>query len=160
MTDNIEILVKLFETLKNSSDKNEEATRQLIVQQLELVNQIKHLPIDDLKQALKDHAKESAKDMNACTEVVSVTSSDVMAELRIIKGKLTRMLIALGLIVSIATGGYFIIRATADNEAVIEKHLDKKFDELSDKITRERSDELDKIREEMLKLHGSDGSLK
>lgn len=158
MTDNIEILVKLFETLKTSSDKNEEATRQLILQQLELVNQIKNLPIEDLKLALKEHAKESTKDMNSCTEVISVTSSDVMAELRNIKGKLTKMLIALGLIVSIATGGYFIIRATADNDRIIEKHLDKKFNEMSNQISKERAEDLNEIRQQMRDLH-KDGSI-
>ena len=159
MTDNIEILVKLFETLKTSSDKNEEATRQLILQQLELVNQIKSLPIEDLKLALKEHAKESTKEMNACTEVVSVTSSDVMAELRSIRGKLTKMLIALGLVVSIATGGYFVIRATADNEEIIEKHITKQIDQMSDRISEERAKDLEEIRQQMRDLH-TDGSIR
>jgi len=158
MTDNIEILVKLFETLKTSSDKNEESTRQLIVQQLELVNHIKNMPISDLKQALKDHAKESAQDIDTCSETITTTTTDLMKELRSMHSKVTKMLIALALIVSIATGGYFIIRATADNDTIIQKHLDKKFNELSKQISKERQDEIQKLREEMEGLH-KDGSL-
>lgn len=158
MTDNIEILVKLFETLKASSDKNEETTRQLVVQQLELVNQIKNLPIEDLKQALKEHAKDSANNIDACSQVVSVTSNDVMGELRSIKGKLTKLLIAIGLVVTIATGGYFVLRAVSDSDQIIEKHLDKKFHELSDQITKERESELEDIRQQMRDLH-KDGTL-
>lgn len=157
MTDNIEILVKLFETLKTSSDKNEESIRQLIVQQLELVNHIKHMPITDLKQALKEHATDSAKDIDTCSETINTTTADLMREIKIISSKLTKMLIALSLVVTIATGGYFIIRATVDNKTIIEKHLDKKFQELSNQITKDRNIELEKIREEMLKLYGTEG---
>jgi len=158
MTDNIEILVKLFETLKASSDKNEETTRQLVVQQLELVNQIKNLPIEDLKQALKEHARDSAKNIDACSQVVSVTSNDVMGELRSIKGKLTKLLISIGLIVTIATGGYFIVRAVSDSDQIIEKHLDKKFDALSDQITKERASDLEDLRQQIRDWH-KDGTL-
>lgn len=157
MTDNIEILVKLFETLKTSVDKNEDATKQLIIQQLELVSHIKSLPVNDLREALKEHAKESAKEINACTEVVSVTNSDVMSLLRSISGKLTKLFVVIGLIITISTTGYFIIRAVSDSDTIIEKHLDEKFKELSDQISKERNEELDKIREEMKTLHKAPG---
>lgn len=158
MADNIDILVKLFETLQAASDKNSEATKQLIIQQLELVNQIKSLPVDDLRQALKEHAKDSAANIDACSQVVSVTSNDVMSLLRSVNGKLTKMLIALGLIVTIATGGYFVIRSTVDNEQIIEKHLDKKFNEMSERISKERAEDLEEIRQQMRNLH-TDGSI-
>jgi hypothetical protein len=38
----------------------------------------------------------------------------------------------------------------------LKKHLDKKFEELSIQITKERNDELEKIRREMKEFH-SDG---
>lgn len=158
MTDNIEILVKLFETLKSSSDKNEESTRQLIVQQLELVNHIKNMPISDLKQALKDHAKDSATDIDTCSETINSNSNDIMKELKSLHSKVTKMLIIISLTISISTGGYFIIRSTADNDTIIEKHLDKKFDDLSKQISKERNDEIEKLRKEMEMLH-KDGSL-
>ena len=158
MSDNIDILVKLFETLKTSTDKNEESTKQLIIQQLELVNQIKSLPIDDLRQALKEHASTSSKDIDSCSETVTATSTDLMVEVRKLTSKINKLLIAISVIISVATTGYFVIKATVDSEAIIEKNLQKKFDLLSSKITKERTKEIEKLREEIGKFH-TDGSL-
>jgi demethoxyubiquinone hydroxylase (CLK1/Coq7/Cat5 family) len=81
-----------------------------------------------------------------------------MKELKKVNSKVAKMLMAISLIIAIATGGYFIIRSTADNETVIEKHLDKKFIEMSERISKERAEDLKEIRKQMRDLH-KDGSL-
>ena len=53
--ENVELMVKLFETLKESSDKNESTLRQLIEQQHSLISLIEYMPVKELHQSLKDH---------------------------------------------------------------------------------------------------------
>ena len=116
MSDNITILVKLFETLKESSDKNEDATQQLIVQQLELVGHIKHLPIEDLKQALKEHAKDSADSIDLCAETVEVTGKDLMEEIKKLAGKVNKMILVVLVTFTVLTGTYVFISNVADRK--------------------------------------------
>ena len=149
MADNIDILVKLFETLQHSTNKSSEATNQLIVQQLELVNQIKNLPVEDLRRALKEHAKDSAENINDCNTNMSNLYSKIMTEMRSINSKLSKMIIVFSVIVSVATGGYFVIKATVDSDSYIEKHLNGKFKELSEQITQEREDRIKSLRDEL-----------
>ncbi|MCK5611085.1 hypothetical protein KAR91_54935 [Candidatus Pacearchaeota archaeon] len=116
MSDNITILVKLFETLKESSDKNEDATQQLIVQQLELVGHIKHLPIEDLKQALKEHAKDSSDNIGACTETVEVTGKDLMEEIKKLSSRVSKMILVVLVTFTVLTGTYVFISNIADHK--------------------------------------------
>lgn len=55
-SDNIQVLLKLFDTLKDSSVRNEASTNELIKQQMELVSHIQTLPVEDLRRALKEHS--------------------------------------------------------------------------------------------------------
>ncbi len=120
MSDNITILVKLFETLKDSSDKNEETTQKLIVQQLELVSHIKHLPIEDLNQALKDHAKDSANNIDICTETVEVTGKDLMTEIKKVASNVNKMILVVLVTFAVLTGTYVFISNVADHKQNIE----------------------------------------
>jgi len=116
MSSNIDILLKLFETLKESSDKNEEATQQLMVQQLELVGHIKYLPIEDLKQALKDHAKNSAEGIDLCTETVKITSEDLMAEVKRLASKVNKMILVVLVTFTVLTTTYVFISDVVDHK--------------------------------------------
>jgi len=152
-------LVKLFDTLKDASDKNEEATKKLILQQLELVNHIKYMPIEDLKKALEDHAKDCAAKISSNKLVITETSGDVMNLLRIINAKITKMFIIVTVAVSIATGGYFLIRYAADTndtnkafQAWEERH--EKIESDQEKAMDEKLNNfMNEIRNEMNKLH-------
>ncbi len=151
MIDNISILVKLFETLKASTDKNEQATQQLIVQQLELVGHIKHLPIQDLKDALTEHSKDSKKEVNDCTENVDIKTTDLMTELTKLNNKVGKMILVVFVAFTILMGSYVIIRTVADKEKLydyeaIETLQTKAFNNKMNAIMVE-------IRKEMKLLH-------
>lgn len=136
MSDNINILVKLFETLKDSSDKNEETTQKLIVQQLELVSRIKNLPIEDLKQALKEHAKESLDSIDSCAETVETTGADLMKEIRRLASKVNMMIVVVLVTFAILTGTYVFISDVADHR--------KESIEWQEKIEKVKKEAFDK----------------
>ncbi len=143
MSDNITILVKLFETLKESSDKNEDATQQLIVQQLELVGHIKHLPIEDLKQALKEHAKDSADSIDLCAENITVTSKDILEEIKKLSSKVSKMILVVLVTFSVLTGTYVFISNVAEHkqESKVEQKIEMTQEDIVDKV-------MEKIRKE------------
>ena len=149
MANNIDILLKLFATLKESSDKNEEATKQLILQQLELVGHIKHLPIEDLRQALKDHAKESSEEIDSCEETVTTTSEDLMTELKKMSNKVSKMILVVVVAFTILTGAYIIIRSVADNQESISATQEAQHRKVA-------TDVIEEIRKEIRKLHNED----
>jgi Mg2+ and Co2+ transporter CorA len=126
MSNNIDILLKLFATLKESSDKNEEATQQLILQQLDLVGHIKHLPIEDLRQALKDHAKDSASDIDSCEETVTTTSADLMTAINNVGNKVTKIILVVSVAFTIAIATYGIMKSFYSDKAIsvqrVEEH--------------------------------------
>ena len=146
MANNIDILLKLFATLKESSDKNEEATKQLILQQLELVGHIKHLPIDDLREALKEHAKDSEENIDSCEETVTTTSGDIMTEIKKMSNKISKMILVVVVSFTILTGAYVLIRSIADNQKSISATQEAQHHKI----------DLETIRKEIRRLHDED----
>ncbi len=142
MSNNINILLKLFETLRESSDKNENTTQQLVVQQLELVGHIKHLPIEDLRDALKEHAKESSEDIDACSETVENTSGDLMLEIKKLISKVNKMILVVIVAFTVSAVAYGIIKTVADS--------DSKFDVWQEKIEKTQKEEHHKIANEVI----------
>jgi nucleoside-triphosphatase THEP1 len=137
MSDNITILVKLFETLKDSSDRNEETTQKLIVQQLELVSHIKNLPISDLKQALKEHAKDSADNIDSCTDTVETSTGGIMEEIKKLASKVNMMIVVVLVTFAILTSTYvYIEHASSQGDQVIEMTKENR-NEIVDKIIEE-----------------------
>jgi len=59
MSDPIETLNRLFDTLREASNRNEKSTDKLIDQQIKLIAEIKNMPITEIKTALKDHADQT-----------------------------------------------------------------------------------------------------
>jgi hypothetical protein len=50
-----DIILKLFDTLKDSTDKNERTMQILINQQQKLVETVTYMPINEIRQEVKDH---------------------------------------------------------------------------------------------------------
>lgn len=145
MSNNIDILLKLFATLKESSDKNEDATQQLILQQLDLVGHIKHLPIEDLSKALKEHAKDSASDIDSCEETVTTTSSDLMTAINKVNNKVTKMILVVSVAFTIAIATYGITKAFYDDKPAAVQRVEEH------RVIATEVVEI--IRDEIMKLH-------
>ena len=158
MSDNIDILLKLFETLKDSSDKNENATQQLIVQQLELVGHIKHLPIEDLRQALKDHAKEADISIDACSETIENTTGDLMKVIQNMSSRVNKMIIVVVVAFTVLATAYGIVKTMGDSDSKFDtwkEKIDIEQEEARHKIANELIEEL---RKEMRRLHSKDAT--
>lgn len=147
MSDPIETLNRLFDTLKEASNRNEKSTQRLIDQQMELVTHIKTMPIEQLRTALKEHHEKSSKDMDDCSGTIELKSGDIMSLLRIINAKITKMFIIVSITIAVSTGGYFLIKYAAEHD----EHPPVDWQSKYEKIEKEQQDMIDSKLEKLMK---------
>ena len=97
----IDLLIKLFDTLKDSMKDQQTVHNALLTNQNDLGNHLKTLPIEEIKQILKDHTKDSSDDIDSCTETVESKSDAILEEVKEIKGKIKNMILAVIVAVSL-----------------------------------------------------------
>ena len=127
----IDLLLKLFDTLKDSMKDIHTANHALLTNQNDIGNHIKGLPMEEVKQLLKDHAKESSDDIDSCTETVESKSDTILNEIKIIKDKIKTMItvvsVAFALFTSAALIGvivYNIQKEEAPSHSTLEQTLE------------------------------------
>jgi len=143
MSDPIDTLTKLFDTLKDASYRNEQSTQRLIDQQLELVSHIKDMPIDEIKLALQSHASETKKSF---AERVTTTAI-ILEEIKKVGAKVTKMLIVVSVTLTVATAGYFLIKYAAEHD----DHPPVDWQSKYEQIEREQQDMIDSKLERLMK---------
>jgi DNA-binding transcriptional MerR regulator len=150
-TNNIEILVRLFETLKDSSIRNENVSQRLLMQQIEMVNQIKNLPVEDLKVALKEHMADSAKDINTCAGTIEIHTNDIKELIKVLTNKVSKMITVVAVTFSLLAGTYTVMRVVSDEQS----HIDQLKQELVEERDARMDEMLNEIRKEMRNYHQS-----
>lgn len=158
MSEAIETLNKLFDTLKDASNRNEAATEKLVDQQLELVTHIKTMPVAELRSALKDHALKSEQDIQDCNGTIELKTADIMEEIKKLSAKVTKMIIVVSVAFAVATAGYFLIRYAAEKSTPspnwedrlqqIENDQHDDFDKRLDQLSKELRDEMQRLHDE------------
>ena len=73
-----DVIIKLFDTLKDATNKNENTMQTLINQQSTLVEHVKHLPIEEIKTDIKDHVKSAQEERKDIADKVDKTDSRVV----------------------------------------------------------------------------------
>lgn len=145
MSDPIDTLNRLFDTLKDASVRTENSADKLIDQQIKLIGEIKNMPIGDIKTALKEHADQTALDKKDN----DTHTNEIMDMLRTILGKVNKMMTVFALVIAITMASYVIIRYIAEDGTKIEA--------LRKELKTERADEqkniLEQIRQEMKNLY-------
>lgn len=93
-----DIILKLFDTLKDSTDKNERTMQTLITQQQTLVDTVKHMPITEIRQEIKDHIVSAEKERKGILDKVIRLDS-----------KVGKMIIVVIVAFTIISGGYVLV---------------------------------------------------
>ena len=130
----IDLLLKLFDTLKDSLKDIHTANNALLTNQNDISNHIKGLPMEEVKQLLKDHAKESSDDIDSCTETVESKSDTILNEIKIIKDKIKTMIIvvsvAFALFTSAALIGVIVYNIQKEEEPISHSNLEQKLEDI------------------------------
>ena len=105
------------------------------------------MPIEDLRVALKEHAKQSINDIDTCTENVTTTTGNLMDELRKIHNKVTKMIYVVVIAFTITMGLYVFIRNTTDNDVKLlkwQQEIEERQNIEHDKIVKKVIEEIRK----------------
>ena len=129
----LDVLIKLFDTLKEASDESKRTCQELITQQQDLVNHVKNLPISELKVALKEHSQQSSAEIDSCTETVETKTDSILGIVRNIESKVGKMILVVVVAFSIMTAGYFLIKAVSDPEHV---RLEQRLEHIEDSLEK------------------------
>ena len=89
----IDLLIKLFDTLKDASKETQQLCHAMLTNQNNIGNFMKNLPMNELKQALKDHSKESTDEIGTCTETVETKTDNILERVKAIEGKIGKMIL-------------------------------------------------------------------
>ena len=103
MNESSDIILKLFDTLKDSTDKNERTMQILIGQQQLLVESVTHMPINEIRQEVKDHIESAHEERNGIIKILNKVDS-----------KVTKMILVVLISFTIFTGGFFIIKSAVE----------------------------------------------
>jgi len=145
MSDPIETLNRLFDTLKDASVRTENSADKLIDQQIKLIGEIKNMPIADIKIALKEHADQTELDKKD----IDTHTNEIMDMLRTILGKVNKMMTIFALVIAITMASYVIIRYLAEDNTKIETLRE----ELREERKTEQKAIVEEIKKEMKRLH-------
>lgn len=147
----VDVLIKLFETLKDALRDTNQLCQTMISNQTNIANYIKTLPISDLKQALKDHSKESSDEIETCTETVETKTDTILTKVNSIDSKVGKMILVVGVAFSLLSIAYFVGRYSTDNTIQFEEwenRMENKQDVEHEDLKREI---IEVIREEFRK---------
>ena len=123
MNGSSDIVLKLFDTLKESTDKNERTMQTLINQQQALVDNVKHMPIEEIRQDIKDHIVSAHDERIVISDKVDKVDS-----------KITKMIITVVVAFTILTGSWMFMRSMAEYD-----HQDLRKDIIQE-LNQQRSD--------------------
>jgi len=149
----VDLLIKLFETLKDALRDTNQLCQAMLNNQTSIANHMKTLPIEDLKQVLKDHSKESSDEIGTCTETVESKTDTILQKVNAMDNKLTKMILVVTVTFSLLTVAYFVGRYSMDNTEELKKWEEKIQKEQEADHKALRKELIEAIREEMRKRH-------
>jgi hypothetical protein len=151
MADTMDIMMKLFDTLKQASDKHEETLQKLIEQQQILIGHVEYLPFKELQKALEDHNSESSENIDACTEKVETTSEKILKKVSLIEGKISKMILVVIVAFSLLSTAFLIGRLSQDTkeiEAKIKQAQKIEHQLIIETINKSVREQFDKLKKE------------
>ena len=151
-----DLLLKLFDTLKDSSKDTQDLCHAMLTNQNNIGTYIKNLPIDELKSALKEHNKESADNIDACTETVETKTDTILEKVNLIDTKIGKMITVVIVAFALLTVAFVIGRLSMDTtslEKKIEINQQEEHQIIIDAVKESMEEEFEKIKETIDRFH-------
>jgi exonuclease V gamma subunit len=115
MNGSSDIILKLFDTLKDSTDKNERTMQTLINQQQTLVDSVTHMPIGEIRQEIKEHVISAKAERGNISDKVDRVES-----------KVAKMIIVVLVSFTILSGGWLYMNNEHDHPPENQKQSQSK----------------------------------
>ena len=107
MNGSSDIIIKLFDTLKDATNKSESTMQTLITQQQTLVDTVKHMPMNEIRQDIKDHIISAQKERKEISNKIEKVDS-----------KVVKMILVVIVAFTILTGSYMFVRSASDYDHI------------------------------------------
>jgi len=140
MTDQNDFIKMLFDTVETAVKDNSSTVKELITQQMNLVNTVEKMPITDIREELKKHVTDAHNERKSILDKVNELSGKVKLMIGIVSAAV------------IITGIVYVI-----GRYYIDYSPQKKMIQIEEKIKEQQSHEHDQlikaVREEIKKFH-------
>ena len=113
-----DLLIKLFDTLKDSIRDMQQLCQAMLTNQSNIGNYVKNLPIDEVKELLKEHSKDSSVEIETCSETVETQADAILNEVKELKGKVKTMIIIVIVAFTLFTSAILIGKLSVDVEEI------------------------------------------
>lgn len=141
MTDQNDFIKLLFDTLETATKDNSGTVKELVNQQMNLVNTVEKMPISDIRQELKDHVADASSERKNILEKVNDLS-----------GKVKLMIGVVAAAVALTGVVYVVGRYMIEYQGPM-----KQITEIEKKIKQQQKDEhgklIEAVREEIRNFH-------
>lgn len=152
MAADVDLLIKLFDTLKDSSKDTQQMCQSMLTNQANIGNYIRNLPLGELKDLVKDHAQHSEADIETCTETVETKSDSILTEVQEIKGKVKTMITVVIVAFALFTiAGLIGVISYESQKSKPDTYIDDFYNEDDTEIKHEelKKEIIDSIKEEL-----------
>jgi beta-lactamase regulating signal transducer with metallopeptidase domain len=154
MTEHLDFIGRLFDTLKETTDNNTSVVQKLVDQQNNLVVTVEKMPIGEIRQELKDHVvdahderKEILNMVETKTDKVLDKMKKVVSDVNELSGKIKLMIAVVVIAVALTGVAYFVGRFLVDTSM-----SKKQLTTIEEKIQKEQESEHKKLRKEVIEV--------
>jgi len=149
----IDLLLKLFDTLKDQLKDIHTAFQALLTNQNNIGNYIRNLPMEEVRQLLKDHTKDSSDEIGTCKETVETKSDDILGAVDSMKERVDRMILIIKVAfalfgVAILIGGITYNYLGKHDQKVMEEQKQDEHKELKQELKEEFKKALEEFKKE------------
>lgn len=141
MTDQNDFIKALFDTLETATKDNSSTVKDLVNQQMNLVNTVEKMPIGDIRQDLKDHVTAAHEERKSILDTVNDLS-----------GKVKLMIGVVACAVALTGIVYIVGRYMIEYQGPM-----KQITEIEQRMKQQQKDEhselVEAVREEINKFH-------
>jgi len=134
MAEITDILLKLFDTLREQMRDMQRLSQALLDNQNSIGNYIRSLPMEETRDLLQSHSKNSTDEIGTCTETVEAQTDTILEEVKDLKGKVKTMIIVVVVAFTLFTFAIMIARLTDDEGGTSHQQLIEKIEELEKKL--------------------------
>ena len=139
MVDQFDFIDQLFGTLEKATDNNSKTLQKLVDQQVSLISTVEKMPINEIKQDIKDHVAAAFNERKSISDKIETKSESILDEVKDLTIKVKLMIGIVSAAVVISGIAYFVARFYFDakytKEARLQQEIEQELEH--DEIKRE-----------------------
>lgn len=141
----VDLLIKLFDTLRDMTRDIQQLCQAMLTNQTNIGNYVKNLPMEDVREILREHKRESSDEIGACTETIETQGDEIVKEIKLnreemkeMRSKIKTMIIVVIVAFTLFSTAIMIAEINDDKGSEYQE-LVEKIESLENQINQKRS---------------------